>query len=455
MKKYIRLAAIALTLAGLTACSEADVLEVDTANVPLVNDYADNFAVTVDQETNNVTFTYTGTGTYPVWIIDGKTYSTSHNMVRYYRKAGDYRVEAKVGNSNGVSTGAIELGFHIDKTIMNGFGGYDYEFEHNLWLTAKKEIKSFFYAPGWAQIADPEHSFNGDAFSVRLPEATTDQWQAQIHIGTDICLQQGEHYDGSFIYTSNVDINAAVLKIHPDGDDDDAHSFFPNAKIKLTAGEPVTFWFSDLEAAVDMNNVVFTLDFGGNPAGAEITIENFVLKNHKYDDGTVLPEVPKEQEPVWADIDSPENIWSTLTPNITYYYAPGWSQLPDPATVIEGNTYILPLPSATFETWQAQMTFNTDLAVEDTNQEYDFHIAFESNTDLPAVTVKLTQADNDNNFFFADPIAVPAGTKTVFWRAKVKAPEAMPAVKLVLDFGGNPADTEVKISEIILQKHVD
>ncbi len=41
-----------------------------------------------------------------------------------------------------------------------------------------------------------------------------------------------------------------------------------------------------------MNNLVFTLDFGGNPAGMEVTIENFVLKNHTNDDGTELPDLP-------------------------------------------------------------------------------------------------------------------------------------------------------------------
>lgn len=457
MNKYISIALGVLAFAGLTACTEDKVLEVDTANLPLVTDYADNFHITVDNETNNVTFTYTGTNSYPVWIIDGKSYSASPSMTRYYRKAGDYSVEAKVGNANGVSQGSIELGFHVDKTMMSGFGGFNYDFEHNLWLTAKKQINSFFYAPGWAQLPDPSHSFDGETFSVTLPEATTDTWQAQIHIGTDICLQQGEHYDGSFIYTSNVDINQAVLKIHPDGDDDDGHSFFPAQKIKIAAGEPVTFWFSDLEAVVDMNNLVFTLDFGGNPAGAEISIENFVLKNHKYDDGTVLPELPTVPEPNWVGVDSPDNIWSTVTPNITYYYATtdSWTQLPDPTMTKDGSVYTLSLPTETVAQWQAQVVFNTDLEIADTDQEYDFHIAFESNNDLPAVTVKLTQADNDDNFFFAETIPAAGGAKTVYWTAKVKAPQAMPTVKLVLDFGGNPADTEVKISEIILQKHVD
>jgi len=40
-----------------------------------------------------------------------------------------------------------------------------------------------------------------------------------------------------------------------------------------------------------------------------------------------------------------------------------------------------------------------------------------------------------------------------FWVSKVTAPNAMAAMKLLLDFGGNPANTEVTVKDIILQKH--
>lgn len=455
MKNLIKIAACCLAIAGMSSsCSEDKILNVDVHDVPTVTEYVPNFSVTVDQSTNIATFTFNGKGVYPVWIIDGKTYSTAHSFTKYYRKAGDYTVDVMVGNSNGVSLGAETITFHIDKTAMSGFGGFDYESDFNLWTKANKKINSFFYAPGWAQIADPEHTFTGDTFTVKLPAATTDQWQAQIHIGTDICLQQGESYDGSFIYTSNVDIAQAVLKIHPDGDDDDSHSFFPAQKIKLTAGEPTTFWFSNLPATIDMNNLVFTLDFGGNPENAEIIIENFVLKNHKDDDGTVLPEVPAIPEPDWAAWNSADNFLMNPAPTVGFYYAPGWAQLPDPALTVADGKYSIVLPSATFEMWQAQMSFSTEFAVPDANTEYDFHIAFESNVDMNA-TVKLTDGTNDNNFFFAETAKLVAGGKSTFWQAKIKAPAAMPSVKLVLDFGGNPDNTEVTISEIVLQKHRD
>lgn len=277
-----------------------------------------------------------------------------------------------------------------------------------------------------------------------------------MHIGTDICLAEGNHYDGSVIFTSNVDIKSATLKIHPDGDDDDAHSFFPAEKITLTAGEPRCFWFSDLPAAVDMNNVVFTLDFGGNPAGAEIIIENVVLKDHQYDDGTVLPELPAVGEPVWVDAQSADNLWHGLNPTIGFYYAPGMAQIPDPELTVDGESYSIVLPAATTDQWQAQMFMASTLSLPDSDSAgYDFCVSFDSNIDIPGVTVKLTAGDSDDNFFFAERVAVTGGVTKKFWIADVKSPSPMPDVKLVLDFGGNADGTEVTISNIILQKHHD
>ena len=230
----------------MTSCSEDDYYNVDINGVPEVSSYADDVKITVDQETNTAYFEFTGKGVYPVWIIDGKNYSSNMSFSRYYRKAGDYSVELKVGNGNGVSNGTLTKTFHIDKTKMSGFGGFVYESDFNLWTKADRHINSFYYAPGWSQLPDPTHSFDGDTFSLTLPEATTDQWQAQAHIGTDICLPQGEHYDGSVIFTASQDMGNVTLKIHPDGDDDDAHSFFMQQKISLTAGEPKAFFFSDL-----------------------------------------------------------------------------------------------------------------------------------------------------------------------------------------------------------------
>lgn len=454
-------AALAL---GFAACSPEEFDSPKEAGIPEAIDYEDAVRIEVDQETNYAYFYFDSQrGVMPVWIIDGKNYSSNFTISKYYRKAGDYAVEVKIANANGVSDGSISKTFHVDKTKMSGFPGFVYESPFNLWTKATKKINSFWYAPGWNQIADPVCSFDGDVFSLTLPEATTDQWQAQMHVGTDISLPEGEHYDGSVIFTSTTDLENVTMKIHPDGDDDDAHSFFCNQKINLTAGEPAAFFFSDLEAAVDMNNLVYTFDFGGNPAGCEITIENIIIKKHSDDDGTVLPELPKEQEPNWVDVDSEENLFSNFTFTNSFWYAPGWTQIADPTITDNGDgSYTVSLPTAASERWQAQVAFNTNLEITDPSVVYDFTCTMESNVDIPAVMFKLVETDeseevkHDNNYFFADEMPVNSGVNK-FWRSKLTPKEgtAMHAVTLIFDFGTCPGDTEVKISNIILQKHKD
>lgn len=456
-------AVLAVSPLLITSCSEQDYYEVNINDVPEASAYVDAVNITVDQETNTAYFEFNGKGTYPVWIIDGKSYSTNMSFSRYYRKAGEYSVEVKVGNGNGVSKGTITKTFTVDKTKMTGFAGFVYDSEFNLWPKSEHKINSFWYAPGWNQIADPSCSFSTDMISLTLPEATTDQWQAQMHVGTDISLPAGEHYDGSVIFTANMDMNNITMKIHPDGDDDDSHSFFCSQKINLKADEPAAFFFSDLEAAVDMNNLVYTFDFGGNPAGVEIMIENIVLKNHKDDDGTVLPELPSEPEPNWVAWDSPDNLFHGITCTPSFWYAPGWAQIADPEFSDDGaGTYTFALPVAAPERWQAQCMLNTDIRIDDPTVPYDFTCTIESNVDIPAVMVKLVQTDegpdnkHDGNFFCADEMPVAVGTNK-FWRASLTPAEgkAMQAVTLVLDFGTCPDNTEIKVSNIIFQVHHD
>ena len=81
------------------------------------------------------------------------------------------------------------------------------------------------------------------------------------------------------------------------------------------------------------------------------------------------------------------------------------------------------------------------------------------------VTVKLVQTNeigedgkeikHDGNFFFDKKVDLVADSEKAVWAASVKAPEAMHAISLVFDFGGNPANTDVTIKDIILQKHKD
>ena len=459
MKKIYRYLGSMLLMAGMTftACSPEDFDSPNEAGIPVATDFESAVSIEVDQSTNYAYFNYDSQpGITPVWIIDGEDYSTSFSFSKYYRKAGDYSVEVKFSNLNGISDGSITKTFHVDKTVMNGFGGFVYESEFNLWAKAQVNAPTFWYAPGWAQIADPAYTFKNGSYTVTLPEATTDTWMAQMALRTDISTASTSNYDFSVIFTSTMDHPGVTVKLE-DADGGGA-IYYCEKKIALTANEPVCFWMSDMPG-IDIANVALTLDFGGNAAGSVITIENIVLKDHANDDGTVIPEVA-EPEPTWVALDSEDNLWNQANFTNTYFYAnPDWSPRPSQELKIDGRTYTISFPDATEAQWQNQVAFSTVLSA-DVETEYDFCIKMKASQDVRGVTVKLVQTDepdvkHDGNFFFADNVDLVADTEVKFYRTKVKAPEAMHAISLVLDFGGNPANTNVEIKDIIIQTHRD
>lgn len=463
MKKIIRYIS-GMMLAGAlmisaAACSPDDFPSVNEAGIPVVADYEETIKVWVDQETNYAHFEFTGAkGVYPVWIIDGKSYSSSHHVEKYYRKAGDYTVEVKIANANGMGDGTITKTFHIDKTRLSGFGGFVYDGEFNMWKGATVEEPTFYYAPGWAQIADPVYSLNAGAYSVNLPQSTTDQWQAQMMLNTDIALEAGKSYDGSIILTSSKEHSSITWKVCEVGDDNNILYDSKN-KIAVKAGEPLCVWFSDMPCEKGISKVKVVFDFGGNAEKTEIIIEDFVIKDHADDDGTVVPKVDTTPEPAWVAVDSKDNLWNATAADLTfdYHYAPGWVQIAAPSLTTEGRAFSLVFTEATAERWQNQFKILTTLT-SDTETVYDFRLVLKSSEDIAGVTVKLVQSgggENDKNYFFEERIDLVADVETAFWKSSVKAINAMDAITLVLDFGGNPANTNVTIKDIILQKHKD
>ena len=83
----------------------------------------------------------------------------------------------------------------------------------------------------------------------------------------------------------------------------------------------------------------------------------------------------------------------------------------------------------------------------------DFSCHITTSANLPGATFKLTQADNDNNFFFAPRVALEANEPYVFKQTGVSLPNAdAPALNLFFDFGGNAAGNTITISKIYFEK---
>lgn len=619
MKKIFNYIGVTLmTALAFSACSPEEYDGLNEAGLPLAGDAKVN--VTVDQATNQVTFNMNCDQNYPVWMLpaDGKivkteVYSTTNGMQKIYGKAGDYTVNYRVGNRNGLSQGSGTQTFHINNTIFNfdtyinmmagknwkiarkeaghmacglpgtdgtnwwsakadekaafgvyddvitfstdgkytydpgsggtvyvnkdcsvlggkqsedfmspvskqettysmdvdgdnlyvimpaktlfpyissddaynnpkfrlesltpskmvlindngniawhyiltsasaGFTGFDATSDCNLWKKATFTNR-FYYAPGWSQIADPALTANGNSYTITLPEATADQWQAQCFFETNMTTSAASTYDFSATFMSTKDHNNVTVKLFKKGDD---NAFYFADKIKLKAYEEYVFYKSNMPG-IDMNNVSMVLDFGGNEAGTAVTISNVDLQEHKCD-GVEAPAV--ETDPTVYNYNSDLNIWKknvddkgTAGFKTSFYYAPGWSQIADPVLTSENGKYTITLPTATTDQWQAQVHLTTTIA-GDADTKYDFSCTMLPTKDIKGATIKLTDTASDDNFFFTQRVDLTAGTETVVkLPANVLPKGAAAALKLVLDFGGNPADSEVSVYNIILQK---
>ncbi len=102
--------------------------------------------------------------------------------------------------------------------------------------------------------------------------------------------------------------------------------------------------------------------------------------------------------------------------------------------------------------WQGQFPINTTLSA-DADTEYNFAIQIDSDNDIEGLTIKLTDSSDDNNYFTADRHSITADKTYTFKLMNATLPVgAASQLSLFIDFGGTPAGTTVKISNIIFKK---
>ena len=338
------------------------------------------------------------------------------------------------------------------------FAGFDANSDYNMWKGITPSME-FWYAPGWVQIDDPGFVDAGNDYTIELPQATTDQWQAQVKFHTDLSTSASSNYDFSAIFNSDKDMNGATVKLVLDGDDG---VFYFTDRIDLKAGEDYIFWKSNMPG-IDMSKVMLVLDFGGCQENTVVNVSNIVLKDHANDDGTVLPEVEPEipDEPVmdW-DYDSSANLWKsvddgTLFDAFGYWFADNsWTALPtQPEATHQDDLYEITLPEGMGGSqWQGQFHIDTKLTAS-AEKTYNFCLVMEADQDCPGVTFKLTD-EGDNNFFIEERNNLKADEAFILKREGVTLKEGKDAnaIRLFFDFGGSPAGTHVKISKIYFEE---
>ena len=420
-----------------------------------------DFNISVDQETNQMIATYTPqAGTYPIWILNGTQYSTLSEVGYQNPEAGTYNIELKLGNRNGISQAGLKKEFTFNETKID----YSADFRRlcgKEWRIANKEAAHMGCGPAGT--------------------AGTEWWSAQPNDKKDfgvyddrITFTADTRKGGGFNYSAGADgltyINKGVTKWNTQND---------AADVDVAIGDQTSTWsfevydWEDAEGNVTKQTYIqlaanTAFPYISSDAQYEnpkfriesLTATKLVLVYDAPDRGIawrfILTSAADERlvEEQGFDANSDFNMWKGITPTITFWYADeNWSQRPDP-TLKEGtNSWSINLPLANTQQWQSQMAFHTNLNTNAATN-YDFSIILNSDKDLAGATVKLTQEDNDDIYFFADRVDLKAGQDYVFWKSDMPGVD-ITNVKLVLDFGGCQDDTNIDISNIVLKDHAD
>ena len=344
--------------------------------------------------------------------------------------------------------------------------GFDANSDFNLWKGVTPEA-TFYFAPNWSPDRTAEmqatYTDKGNDYSVTVPDAASDRWQAQIHLHTPgVVTSAASHYDFSCIFVADADIDGVTVKVTNEADNE---AIIDVDNISLKAGKEYVFWKSDVEGK-DLSPVKIVFDFGHATGVTNINVSNIVLKDHANNDGTIVSEGGEgggEDKPTmdW-NYEAGSNLWKavddgTLFEAFGYWFADdSWTALgTQPEATHSGDAYEITLPQGMGGSqWQGQFHIDTKLTAS-ASKAYNFYFVMETDQDCPGVTVKLTDS-GDSNYFCEGRHDVKGDEPFVFKLegATLKEGQDASAIRLFFDFGGSPAGTHVKISKIYFEEAV-
>ena len=344
--------------------------------------------------------------------------------------------------------------------------GFDANSDFNLWKGVTPEA-TFYFAPNWSPDRTAEmqatYTDKGNDYSVTVPDAASDRWQAQMHLHTTgVVTSAASHYDFSCIFVADADIDGVTVKVTNEADNE---AVIDVDNISLKAGKEYVFWKSDVEGK-DLSPVKIVFDFGHATGVTNINVSNIVLKDHANNDGTIVSESGEgggEDKPTmdW-NYEAGSNLWKavddgTLFEAFGYWFADdSWTALgTQPEATHSGDAYEITLPQGMGGSqWQGQFHIDTKLTAS-ASKAYNFYFVMETDQDCPGVTVKLTDS-GDSNYFCEGRHDVKGDEPFVFKLegATLKEGQDASAIRLFFDFGGSPAGTHVKISKIYFEEAV-
>ncbi|MFZ1236470.1 MAG: hypothetical protein WAR39_05640 [Prevotella sp.] len=458
--KYIT--GLFLFSAIIAACSPEEFVGADQKGLPTMEGV--DFQLTVDQTVNQMTAVLPATeNVYPVWIINGAEYSTLNQVNWSNKKAGTYSIELHLANRNGISQAAVKKDFTFDKTLVD-WKTYNDRLSGKAWRIDHTAIGHIACGPSGTSGVDwwkaqPEEKKDWGVYDDRLTFAFA-------NAGDDAGSYAYSPGDGGTMY-----VNTGCTQVFPsdktaDGKDYMAKVSAQTTDIKLESGT----WKDSEGKTQDCVYLVFPNhtqfpyisndDQWNTP---RFRVEKITAKSMElvYDNGNIAwhfiltsdPDVPKGFGGYTYSSDC--NLWKSMHYTNEFYYAngDGWTPNTQPIGFKDNGSgsYTVTLPEASSLQWQAQVKFLTDMT-SNAATNYDFSVKLTPTQDIKGVTVKLVKNGDDNTFYFADRVDLTAGDPIVFYKDNMAGID-MDKVNLILDFGGAPAGTDVKISDVVLKEH--
>ena len=337
---------------------------------------------------------------------------------------------------------------------------WNYDANSNLWKAVDEgskfiQMTEWFADNGWGTLPNqPELSHNGDAYEFDIPEGIGgSQWQGQFAIQTTLTAEMAKKYNFYCLVEADNDCPGVTIKFtetdEADGTKHDDNFFFAD-RHDVTGGKAFVYKAEGVSLSKnDAHALSLVFDFGGSPAGTHIKISKIYFEENNevaYDDAANL----------WKAVDE----GSKFIQMTEWFADEGWGTLPNqPALSHNGNAYEFDIPEGIGSSqWQGQFAIETTLTAAMADA-YNFSCTILADNDCPGVTIKLTETNDpdgtkhDDNFFFADRHDVTADKAFVYKeKAKVLPKNDAHALSLVFDFGGSPAGTHIKISDIVFSK---
>lgn len=418
------------------------------------------------------------TGLNPIWWTnetgDFVFAGTGDGFQKSFYATGTFKVRMYVSNAAGQSADYAEAEFKIEEAAgaVTLKGGYDYDSDFNIWKPADKSHTYSQYTatgPSWTVLDNPEIINVGNSYSFTYETETNDQWQAQFFIipTEPINCTADKTWDFSCVVLLDQTVNV-TFKLTQDGDDG---NFLFTDRIEVPAGQEFVFGYSNIALEKDVPNVKMVFDFGGCPAGTNVSLGRIVLKDHANDDGCpAMPEKGTEPDPVdipeepvdsncEIDVAGPGNLWNSCTPVMANWYsAADWSGgMADPGVwVTEYSEYKVVIPEGIGGSeWMGQTQFQTGIALS-AAKKYDFSVTITS-TEACVINCKLalTGDDTAHSMFYKNDIKLEAGVTRVFTVANLVPDIDYNDMCLFIDLGRTPAGAEVVMKDFCVQEHKD